>query len=318
MAAVRVITSAYILTALLATHAIAALAAAPVQRAGLVPHALAASAECSAPPPQPVEDGVEEDMTVVLLQIEQVSKAEETRDARPMPKVLAGAYGSFGGLGAVLQNGPSSFGGAREVVPAEMREAMLGADLAYSPDEIAQALVQSQGVDQEERTKKEEAERVAEQQTANWVSAMFSDKPAGDEIDGTDADQLVEKLTEYVKQEDSASHAAQPSWSDEAPPRLFFTDNRLLALNRVLTLDKEQALRERAAKAGELPATPGSSPPRGVHRGFSQTFDLEPEPAHPEEAGQKWHIEFKQGQSSSEKAVSVLGHGVVEHYLKQE
>lgn len=286
MAALRLGSFAYLFAALLATHALAAY----------------------------VEDGVEEDMAVALLQIEQLSKAEEQREARPMPQMLSGTLGSFGGLGAVVQEGASGeLKPFEETVPGALRQFSNGHFMEAEPEQMTLMMATAMRAAEAERAKKEQAQLVAQQQTANWVSAMFSDKAAGDEIDATDANQLVEKIVEYVQQEDSASHAAQ-----EQTPRLFFTDNRLQALTHAMDLDKQQALRERAAKQTELFAVPGGLAVQGKHQGYSQAFDLLPEPDHPEEAGQKWHIEVEQKQAASDKTVSVLGHGVVEHHMRQE
>lgn len=185
-----------------------------------------------------------------------------------------------------------------------------------TPEKILQAVSHiKQHATEQEAKLRQLKDAVAEQETAKWVAALFSDEPAGEAIDGSNGEELVEKLTGYVVNEDGkAAGRAEPP-SEEELLRAFFTDNRLEAMSHAMENDNAQASAELAARKA-IAQTGGAV--RDLRAGYHQKFDLLPEPGKPEEAGQKWHVELHHKQEGEGNRVSVLGHGLVQHFLKTE
>lgn len=187
-----------------------------------------------------------------------------------------------------------------------------------TPDKILQAVSHiKHHVAEQEAKIRQMKDAVAEQETAKWVAALFSDNPAGEAIDGHNGEELLDKLTGYVVKEDGkAAKKAEPP-SKEELLRSFFTDNRLEAMTHALENDNAQARLELAQRAA-IEQTGGGGAVRDLRAGYHQKFDLLPEPGKPEEAGQKWHVELHHKQEGEGNRVSVLGHGLVQHFLKTE
>lgn len=197
---------------------------------------------------------------------------------------------------ALLQLDSSVRGGKGEAEPAPD-------GMAELPEELAQIM---DAEDPESLGKADQEGTSSEQHVANFISAMFSDKPEGEAIDGSDDGEVLNKLTGYIKAEEGKPSDNRTSWTFEDPPELFFTENRLQALERIMDANRADV----AAKAKLFREESTAD----LHAGYSQVYDLLPEEGKEEEKGQKWHIQLSRSQEGGNgNAISIVGHGLVRH-----
>lgn len=229
-----------------------------------------------------------EEDAVVLLQVDRSSSSGSSNDPA-LPESV---------LDVMHMDAPFNVIGASERHPEG------------PPKEIVDMLMAAEGPTKMEAQQQGPNDKVQEQQVARWVAALFSNKPAGEAIDASNDEQFLEKLTGYALKEEGKPLDKRANWTEEDPPELFFTSNRLLAMERALAKDR-QDVKKHALVKGEL-SRPADS--KGVHAEYSREYDLLPEPGHEEEEGQKWHIELSHTQQAGQGSVSILGHGLVRHF----
>lgn len=268
--------------------------------------ASAAASQCRAA--APFEDSLEQEMSMTLLQIELGNKAESAAAAgdNPVNVIATGFREQIAGLVAP---------GAEAPVPKDMQKAMESSGMEEAPGQLLEVLGQANSPEEQEFQQRQQSDQAAQQQTASWIAAMFSDKPAGEAIDGTNAEEVVGKLTGYVMKEAEGAKQEGSVGAAQDLPEWFFTENRLKAIEKMAM--EESALAVAAANDRQTKvADTGVDSTHGAHSGYTQKFDLEPEPGREEEAGQKWHIELSHNQDVSANAISIMGRGSALHYLQ--